>query len=105
MMCSMNEKSEGALLAEAIGVTSVMYLGGEETLSALQVQVFTQELRAVVWADLLEQGLEAQLHAVSAFADVRDCYADDVELELRFGAPSAEGVERAEAAKAVVFAA
>ena len=105
MMACMTSKPEGALLAEEIGVTAGAYLGSGEKLSAINVQYFTQECRAVVWAELLESTLDAQLHAVSAFADVRACYADEAELELRFGAPSIENVERAQTAKAVVFSA
>lgn len=100
----MSSQPDGALLAEAIGVTAGMYLGGAENLRSISVRVFGEECRASVWAELRVPTLSSQLDAISRFADVRDCYADDVELELRFGEPNVESEELSETANVVVYA-
>lgn len=89
-------------MAEAIGVTAGMYLGGAETLRSLEVEVYEREARAVVWADLREANLSSQLNAVSAFAEVRNCYEDELELDLRFGTRAGAVSERAVARVAVL---
>ncbi|MGC5224900.1 hypothetical protein ACPW96_20235 [Micromonospora sp. DT81.3] len=92
---------DGDVMAEAIGVLSESYLGGAEALRSLHVHFYESQLRAVVWVELREPTLDAQLEAVTAFAEVRECYADEFELELRFGAPQALEAELV-AARAVI---
>jgi hypothetical protein len=91
----MAEIIDGSVMAEAVGVTSIGYLGGPEVLRSLEVVVYPVEQRAVVWAGLRDTSLDSQLAAVAAFADVRDCYADELEVELRFGEPGEPTSERA----------
>jgi len=79
-------------MAEAVGRLTESYLGGSERLSALNVRFFPSESRAVVWVALRDRSFDSQLTAVSAFASVRECYEDELELELRFGEP-VEGAE------------
>lgn len=98
----MAEIIDGSVMAEAVGVTTAGYLGGSETLRSLNVVVYPLEQRAVVWADLRDTSLDAQLSAVAAFADVHDCYADELEVELRFGEPSEPTSDRATAKAAVL---
>ena len=77
-------------MAEAIGSTAFSYLGGWDVLQSLSVRFYFKESRAIVWADLVDNTLDSQLAAVSAFANVRDCYVDELELELRFGSDAAD---------------
>lgn len=96
----MAELSNGSVLAEAVGVTSVAYLGGKSTLYSLSVEVAEEAQKATVWVGLRDTSIDAQLNAIEAFAEVRDCYADELEIDLRFGEPS---LDRA-ATKARVYA-
>jgi hypothetical protein len=81
------EPAESNVMPEAIGRLTESYLGGPERLAALTVRFYPSEARAVVWARLNDRSFDSQLTAVSAFADVRQCYEDELELELRFGEP------------------
>ncbi len=90
-------------MAQVIGETTLSYLG-KETLRSAHVFYFSAQDRAIVWVELVDRSFDAQLAAVSAFADVRDCYAEELELELRFGVPASD-FEQPEAARAVVHAA
>lgn len=98
----MAEIIDGSVMAEAVGVTSAGYLGGSETLRSLNVVVYPAEQRAVVWAHLRDTSLDAQLNAVAAFAEVRECYSEEFEVELRFGEPSEPTSDRATAKAAVL---
>lgn len=98
----MAEHIDGPVMAEAIGVTAGMYLGGAETLRSLEVEVYEREARAVVWAELREMNLHSQLNAVSAFVEVLNCYEDELELDLRFGTRGEAVSERAVARVAVL---
>ncbi|WP_372968526.1 hypothetical protein [Microbacterium sp.] len=93
----MAEIIDGSVMAEAVGVTSAGYLGGADTLHSLNVVVYPAEQRAVVWAGLRDTSLDAQLNAVAAFVDVRECYSDELEVELRFGEPDEPASDRATA--------
>ena len=93
----MAEIIDGSVMAEAVGVTSVGYLGGIESLRSLNVVVYPAEQRAIVWVELRDTSLDAQLSAVAAFAEVRECYADELEVELRFGEPTEPTSDRATA--------
>ena len=86
-------------MAETIGETAFGYLGGWDALQSLSVRFYFNELRAIVWADLIDNTLDGQLAAVSAFAEVRDCYVDELELELRFGSESADDAQIADSAR------
>lgn len=90
------------VMAEAIGSTASLYLGGGDNLKSIAVEYFDSAHRAIVWADLIDPSLDSQLNAVSAFTEVRDCYVDEVDLELRFGDPHLAAVGRPFAARAVV---
>ena len=89
-------------MAEAIGETAFSYLGGWDALQSLSVRFYFTESRAIVWADLVDDSLDGQLAAVSAFAEVRDCYVDELELELRFGSDSSDDAHVADSARMAV---
>lgn len=99
----MHEES-GTLMAEAIATTASSYLGGAETFISLTAQVYPVELRAVVWVLLRNPSVDAQLDAISSFSSVRECYADEYQVDLRFGEPDVGSNVRADAAKSVVHA-
>jgi hypothetical protein len=88
-------------MAEAVGATAFSYLGGWDAIHSLSVRFYFNESRAIVWADLTRNTLDGQLAAVSAFAEVRDCYAGELELELelRFGSDSADDAQAADSAR------
>lgn len=96
-MASMSEILDGPVMAEAIGVTAEGYLGGSDALTSLHVVVYPVEQRAVVWVSLRDSSLESQLQTVTAFVDVRECYEDELELELRFGQPTSPASDLASA--------
>lgn len=96
----MAEITNGSVMAEAVGVTSVAYLGGKSTLRSLSVEVAEEAQQAIVWVNLRESSIEAQLAAIEAFAEVRDCYEGELQIDLRFGEPSADRA----ATKARVYA-
>ena len=81
------DDADSHVMAEAIGETAFSYLGGFDVLESLEVRYFANEARAEIWANLAEPTFAAQLLAVEAFSEVRDCYIDELALELRFGSP------------------
>lgn len=97
----MAEINDGAVLAESIGVTTGGYLGGADTLNSLEVVVYPAEQRAIVRVDLRDASLDSQLRVIAAFAEVREVFADEVELDLRFGEPT-PSASRASAKTAVL---
>lgn len=72
-----------ALLTSVLKM-SEMHLG-TENLNSLAVRLYPTQQKAVVWAELSRSGLAAQLKAVESFWEVRECYASELEVELRFG--------------------
>ena len=89
-------------MAEAIGSAAFSFLGAWDALQSLSVRFYFNESRAIVWADLVDNSLDSQLAAVSAFADVRDCYVEEFELELRFGSDTADDPQLADSARIAV---
>lgn len=63
------------------------YLGGEDTLRSLTVELFAREMRATVWVTLRDASLDAQLDAIGNFDAVQEAFEDELETSLRFGAP------------------
>jgi hypothetical protein len=95
-------EQDAPVMAEAVGATAFSYLGGWDALHSLSVRFYFNESRAIVWADLTQNTLDGQLAAVSAFAEVRDCYAGELELELRFGSESTDDTQVADSARIAV---
>ena len=95
-------EEDAPVMAEAIGETAFSYLGAWDALQSLSVRFYFNESRAIVWADLKRNTLDDQLTAISAFAEVRDCYADELELELRFGSDSTDDAQIADSARMAV---
>lgn len=95
-------EEDAPVMAEAVGATAFSYLGGWDALHSLSVRFYFNESRAIVWADLTQNTLDGQLAAVSAFAEVRDCYAGELELELRFGSESTDDAQVADSARIAV---
>lgn len=89
-------------MAEAVGRMAFSYLGGWDVLRSLSVRFYFKESRAIVWAELVDNTLDGQLAAVSAFAEVRDCYAAELELELRFGSESTDDSQVSDSARMAV---
>jgi hypothetical protein len=84
------DPAESNVMAEAIGSTTLSFLG-DEVIDSLTVRYYPSEARGIVWLTLVDPTFEGQLHAISSFSDVRECYEDESELELRFGAPDEAG--------------
>jgi hypothetical protein len=91
----MREELDGGVMAESIGVFAAGLLGGDDRLTALHVVAYPRELRAVVWASLIDTSLDSQLRTVADFASVTACYTDEFEVELRFGVPLEPAPENA----------
>jgi hypothetical protein len=96
------ERRDAEIMAEAIGQTTLIYL--RELLRAIHVEYYAADERAVVWIEPRNADLDLQLEAVSAFSEVRDCYRDELQLELRFGAPDSEQFASLVSARAVLTA-
>ncbi|HEU5223421.1 MAG TPA: hypothetical protein VFU07_07045 [Candidatus Lumbricidophila sp.] len=84
----MTEVGDPNVMVQAVGETTVAYLG-RTNLRALDVVLYPAEQRAVLWVRLRNSSLDSQLAAIASFADVLECYADELELDLRFGEPTA----------------
>lgn len=95
-------EDDAPVMAEAIGETALSYLGSWDAVQSLSVRFYFNEARAIVWVELVDNSLEGQLAAVAAFAEVRDCYADELELELRFGIDSTDDAHVAGSARMAV---
>ena len=76
--------NENQALLTAVLEMSEMHLG-KENLHSLAVRLFPMQSRAIVWAELVANTMSAQLDAIESFWEVRECYASELEIELRFG--------------------
>lgn len=76
--------NENEALLTSVLEMSEMHLGAEN-LDSLAVTLYPAQQRAVVWAELSRNVLAQQLAAVEAFWEVRECYAAELQVELRFG--------------------
>ena len=86
------EPESQSALAQAILISTKGYLGGEANLARITTQLFPAQTKATVWVELRSNTPSVQLAAVESFFDVQDCYADELEVELRFGTPSDDAV-------------
>lgn len=82
----MTSKSDAEILAEAIGEVSVSFIGKDHLLGLVS-QVSRNADLARVWVRLKDTSLKSQLMAIDSFAEVRDMYEGEIELDLRFGEP------------------
>ena len=100
----MQTQEELRALTESILLTSKTWLGSEEKLQSLGVELFSAEMRAVVWANLRDGSVDAQIDALKAFEEVRECYADELGIELHFGEFDFMNSRRSVAVESLQFA-
>lgn len=90
MFASAFTPAESNVMAEVVGrYTDSTFSSADIGVDSLVVRFYPSEDRAIVWVGLTDSSFAEQLRAVSAFSSVRECYEDELGLELKFGEPAA----------------